>query len=234
MPPDSRLRWQRPQRSRGKRIAGDRQILRRDLPLELGRQALAGPARERVGLVVADVRHRRGAIDRLQPFERHGEPLPVALLPVERRVPALAVDRRPAVGEPKRGRAIAAVLHEREPFAVGDEAVGQAEGMDEHVVARRLVVPGEALAVVADLANAAGIVDPAWLGRLGRSRARPAGAIGRPQRIGREQRQDVGQQQLLVLLLVVDADLDQPGDFRLRRRGRTAWPAPRRRARDRP
>ena len=88
--------------------------------------------------------------------------------------------------------------------------------MDEHVVARRFVVPGEAVAVVAGLADAAGIVDPARFTRLGRSRAGPAGAVGGPQRIGREQREDVRQQQLLMLLLVVDADLDQPRDLRLR------------------
>ena len=38
-------------------------------------------------------------------------------------------------------------------------------------------------------------------------------AIGGTQRIGGKQRQDVRQQQLLVLLLVVDADLDEPGDL---------------------
>ena len=34
-------------------------------------------------------------------------------------------------------------------------------------------------------------------------------AIGGPQRLGGEQAEDVGQQQLLVLLLVIDAELDQ-------------------------
>ena len=47
--------------------------------------------------------------------------------------------------------------------------------MDEDVVARRFVVPGETFAVVAGLANAAGIIDPAWFAWLGRSRARAGG-----------------------------------------------------------
>ena len=112
------------------------------------------------------------------------------------------------------GRAIAAVGHELEPLAVGDEPVRQAERVDQHIVARPLVVPGEAGAVVPDLADAAGELDPA---SLHRARPRPApgrrGAIGRAQRIGGEQRQDVGEQQLLMLLLVVDADLDQARDL---------------------
>ena len=53
------------------------------------------------------------------------------------------------------------------------------------------------------------------LWRLGRRLARrllPC-PIGRPQRTGGEQRQDIGEQQLLMLLLVVDADLDQSRDL---------------------
>ncbi len=160
--------------------------------------------------------HRRRAIDGLQAFERHGEPLPIALLPVERRVPSIAVDRRPAIGKPQRGGAVASVLHEREPFAVRDETVGQAEGMDEDVVTRCFVVPGKTFAVVACLANAAGIIDPAWFAWLGRSRAGPGVAVSGPERVGGEQRKNIRQQQLLMLLLVVDADLDQPRYLRLR------------------
>ena len=49
------------------------------------------------------------------------------------------------------------------------------------------------------------------------ARRRPARAwarlaIGGPQRVGGEQAEDVGQQQLLVLLLVIDAELDQHGE----------------------
>ncbi len=38
-------------------------------------------------------------------------------------------------------------------------------------------------------------------------------AIGRAERTLRKQRQDVGEQKLLVLLLVIDADLDQAGNL---------------------
>ena len=69
---------------------------------------------------------------------------------------------------------------------------------------------------MAGLANAAGVFDPAGRPGLGCRCPRAAGAIGRAQRVGSEQRQDVGQQQFLVLLLVIDADLHEPGNFGLR------------------
>ena len=131
------------------------------LPLEFGRQALVRPPRERVGFEVADVRDGCCAFDRLQPFQRHRQPLAVALLPVERSLPALAIDRRPAVGEPQRGRAIAAVSHELQPFRVGHQPVGEAAWVDQHIVLRRLVVPGKADAAVTNRADAARKVDPA-------------------------------------------------------------------------
>ena len=122
-----------------------------------------------------------------------------------------ALHRRPAVGEPHERLAIAAGLDEGEPFAVGHAAVGQTEGIEQHLVPRALVVEREAGAVVADGADAA-----VESGCTRRPRPPPTGsslgngiAIGRPQRVGREQAEDVGEQQLLMLLLVIDAELDQ-------------------------
>ena len=103
-------------------VAARRAAGARRLPFELGRQALAGPVREGVGLEVADVADGRARIDRQQPVERHLVPGAVALLPVAGRCPALRVDRRPAVGEPEQRRRVAAVLHEGQPFAIGDAA----------------------------------------------------------------------------------------------------------------
>ena len=95
----------------------------------------------------------------------------VALLPIERRRPAFALDEAPAVGEPQRGRRVAAVLDEGEPFAIGDEAIGEREGAEQNLVARALVVPRKAGSVVADLMDAAGIVDPADGRRFALARA---------------------------------------------------------------
>src|SRR3546814_10203280 len=75
-----------------------------------------------------------------------------------------------------------------------------------------LVVIGEALAVMTDAPDATVEADPAQRSR-GLRRHRPERREGRPQRVVREQVQDVHEQQFLVLLLVVDADLDKPTDL---------------------
>jgi len=70
--------------------------------------------------------------------------LPVALLPIEGRPPAFAANDPPAVGKPKCGLSIAAILDEGEPFGIGDQAVGETERMDQLAMARRFIVEGEA------------------------------------------------------------------------------------------
>src|SRR6202047_2684702 len=75
-------------------------------------------------------------------------------------------------------------------------------------MARRLIVPRETFAAVAYLVDPAGILDPAKRLRLILTRARARRQVGRPQRICGEKRENVGQHQLLMLLFVIDADLD--------------------------
>src|SRR5688572_18635836 len=82
---------------------------RRHFPLRLARQMLAGPARERVRFVIAHMSYRSLRIDWRQPGERERVPGAVHLAPIARRLPAFGLDRSPAIGEPKRGRRIAAV-----------------------------------------------------------------------------------------------------------------------------
>src|SRR5947209_17411292 len=86
--------------------------------------------------------------------------------------------------------------------------------MNEDPVAWRLIVPVKAVP------GMAGLADTAVKRDIGKARDFIAAyaqvrrlAISRPQRALRKQRQDVGEQKLLVLLLVIDADLDQPGDL---------------------
>ena len=77
-------------------------------------------------------------------------------------------------------------------------------------MAGALVVEAEAPAVVADLDDPAGVVDPPE--RAGRSRrggGRSVVGVGRAQRVLGQQVLGVHQQQLLVLLLVVAAELDE-------------------------
>lgn len=196
------------------------------LPLRLGRQAGACPAGVGVGLVEAQVRDRRIGVDRHQAVQRHPAPAARAVrfvrAPVERGIDAFALHPGPAVRQPQRGLAVAAVFHEGQPFAVGDGVRGQRVRLQPDGVARPFAVEHERGAVVgpADLHWAAAEVGPA--GRVGRvtdGRGRPGGGIGRAQRVLREQVQHVGQQQLLVLLFVVQAQRDEPPD-RLRNAAR--------------
>ena len=83
-------------------------------------------------------------------------------------------------------------------------------------MARRLVVEAEAVAGVADRHDTACVVDPcgtavgpgfdSW-----RAFERPIGGV---EGIDREHVLDVHEQQLLVLLLMVEAELDEPGHLR--------------------
>src|SRR6202166_4236630 len=58
-----------------------------DFPFHFGRQMLAAPARERIGLVVADMADRRGGIDRLQSGQGHYLPFAVDFAPMTGRLP---------------------------------------------------------------------------------------------------------------------------------------------------
>ena len=78
---------------------------------------------------------------------------------------------------------------------------------------RSLAIEGEARAVVPDLHHAAIELKVARRRAVGlRDRDRAGILVGRAQRVLREQVKDVGEQKLLMLLLVVAAELDQIRD----------------------
>src|SRR5271166_642779 len=75
-------------------------------------------------------------------------------------------------------------------------------------MARPLVVEGETLSVVADSSDSAGVLAP---GPVGYGRRHPclcSGLIAWPQRVLKEQMLYIGEEELLVLLLVLKAKLD--------------------------
>ena len=104
---------------------------------------------------------------------------------------------------------IAAVLDEGAPFTIGDEPVGERMALQPYGMPRAFAVERETLPVVTDLGGTGTTLDPAH--RL-RRHARPSG-LGGPQRgrerVLREQMQQIGDEQFLVLLLVMRAELDQ-------------------------
>ena len=137
----------------------------------------------------------------------------VLLAPIAGRLPAFRLHDRPAIRQPQRRRRIAAGRDEFQPFGVADEMTRDAHLRDQFVVPRRFVVEAEAVALVANGMNAGRHIDidaaranTSWnlrsAGRL------PVRVISRIGRVLREGVQDVGDQQFLVLLFVMQADLE--------------------------
>src|SRR5207249_5011130 len=122
----------------------------------LGRQPLVGPAGEGVGLVEADMVDRLGRVDRAIAQQREDSPRAVLAAPVERRLPALLLHRRPALRQPEFRPAIAALGDEFEEVAATHRVRGEAERLEPNLVARSLIVERETRAGMADLVEPAG------------------------------------------------------------------------------
>ena len=125
-----------------------------------------------------------------------------------RGLPAFIGGRGKAVHQPQRGRAVAAVLHEGQPFGIGNEVAGEPDRADEGAMRGLFIVEMEAVVAVSDGVDALVERDP-FLSRMLRRREAPGRIIGRRDRVLGKGVQDVGQHQFLMLLLVVEADLDQ-------------------------
>src|SRR5262249_43226072 len=110
------------------------------LPLDLGRKPLAGPVRERLGLVERDVLNRFPWRDRLAPPEPKPPPAVSGPLPVERRVDVLALAPGPALVAPELSRVVAAVVDERRELAARHGRPVDAEGRMLRLVRLELVV----------------------------------------------------------------------------------------------
>ena len=99
-----------------------------------------------------------------------------------------------------------------EPLAVGDELPRDRDVAQQHLMRRLLVVEAETVAGVTDLIDAGLETDK--LTRAGPPHRRlPTLVVSGAGRILRERMQDVGQNQLLMLLLVMQTDLDDRDDF---------------------
>ena len=94
--------------------------------------------------------HWRGRIDGPPARQAHGRPGVTLTAPVQGRIPALGLHRRPAVRKPQLGPAVAAVDHEGSPVGIGDEVVAKGVGLKPDAVRRTLIVEGEAPTPVAD------------------------------------------------------------------------------------
>jgi hypothetical protein len=110
--------------------------------------------------------------------------------------------------------AVPAVFNKMEVLPIGHAALGQAEGFEVHPVSRTFVIVGKARVSAADLLQATIEGTHPRFGRSTRASAVVSlGAmIGRFEWRLRKDVLDVGDQQLLVLLFVVQPNLDQLPD----------------------
>jgi len=186
------------------------------LPLRLGGQSRARPARISVCLKVRQVHHGLLIPQGAQPGQRELAPGEIDTLPVQGLLQPLGSAPVPAFGQPVGRIAVATIVHKDGKLGIGDEARSQRIGLQIHPVAGALVVKRKAIARMANLAKPAGQHMPdQWLCgfRFGGHRLRRV--VGRMHRIARQQVLDVGQQQLLVLLLVLQAQLHQRAQRRV-------------------
>src|SRR4030095_3189562 len=132
-----------------------------------------------IGLIIADVGDRRGAIDVAATSK--GE-LAAVVMPVKWSLDALALAPVPAVAEPQGWRAIAAVGDEVLPLAIGGAAGGDAVRVEQAVVPGPLAIKGESVRREPDFGQARAALAPAQ--RLRRMARRGSElAIGRLERI---------------------------------------------------
>lgn len=115
------------------------------------------------------------------------------------------IDGVPAHREPEVVSLVSPIIDEALELGVGYEAISEFEGLDEHLVAWLLVIEAEVLVGVSDHVSPArdghpclisGCLMSWWL----------LWVIGRHQGVAGEDVLDVGEDQLLVLLLVVAAE----------------------------
>jgi len=150
-------------------------------------------------------------IDLDEALQRVAVPHAIALLPIQRRAPATARDPVPSHRQPQLGAQVRAIVDERKVFAISDRARRDLMGVEPHAVARRFVVEAVVAVLigrVAHLEHALVEGEPAKRLRLHR-RDRPALRIRGVRRVERQHVLDVGEQQLLVLLFVMQAERDE-------------------------
>jgi len=183
--------------------------LRGGLPFCLSRQARACPAGIGIGFIKADMGNRSGRVDRAPAVQPEAGPTAIALFPVKGRGDGVRLHPAPAIRQPVARIAIAAIGDEGGPFAVGHRPVSNGVGAEQRLVARPFCIKGKAIADMADVDDPAGMRDPTDRPRhRDRHFARrwPDRGFGR---VLREQMQDVGDQQFLMLLFMMAAKFHQ-------------------------
>jgi hypothetical protein len=189
----------------------------RDLPFLLAGQVLAGKSGKGLGLVIADMQYWLGGIHRLEPGKCHSMPLAVLVPPVSRRLPPFRLHDIPAFRQPQRRRRVTTSTDELHPLAICHQVTRYTHRRNQSVVPRRLIIEAETGTLVADCMNTSRHVDAIVAVNAPRTGAcaghLPRRIINRVGRVMSEGVQDVRDQQFLMLLFVVEANLENSKDL---------------------
>src|SRR5664280_2284043 len=184
---------------------------RRNFPFEFSWESRSRPARKGVGLVIADMSNRFVQVEWLHAFDGVMPPLAISLLPVQRSAPLIVANTVPSIRKPQLGCAVTVVAHEFEILTVGHQPGGQAESFQINIVPRTFVVEPEAVACKTYAVDP--FVEAAPLRRRDRGTrwmVIPLNCTKRwPKRIRPQPVLYVGDDQLLMLLLMVDSERHQ-------------------------
>lgn len=126
----------------------------------------------------------------------------------------------PALGQPPLRLAVAAIQHKAQKLAIAHRPRCNLCGLHIDTVHGHLIVKGEIATAVAYAVDA-GLHRPpceVCMGRPGVRLGQRVRCISRPKRVAGKQMLDVGEQQLLMLLLVLQTQCDELGHRLLRRR----------------
>src|SRR2546430_8704380 len=193
------------------KITVDVDLRRGTLPFEFGRQTRSAPIRERVGFEITDVGYGLIFIDGSKSGEREMPPSVIMSCPVKRRLPALLIHGGPAERKPEFGPHVAVIFNESDVIAVGDRTRRQRKFRDERAMTRAFVIVRKSAAIVTDLDDGFVEIDE-MVGtdrravRLRRARrSRPTIEYWMERVLG-EDMVDVGYEQLLMLLLVINSE----------------------------
>ena len=193
-------------------VAVDGVLGGRRLPFLFGRQTGVAPTRVGIRFVEAHMAYGRVGVQRRPAGKRKLPPGALMFTPVKWRLPVLAACCCPTVRQPQLRIVVAARFDEGKVLAVGHAAVRNLECGDVDRMPRTLIVEGETLTVVAQLAQTGVESGPTrWC------RARGRGVpllVCRRDAVLKQDVLDVHEQQFLVLLLMLHAELEKKRDLR--------------------
>src|SRR4029077_13360070 len=168
--------------------------------------------REGVGFEITHVCNGLVFIDRAKSGKGEMPPCAISFFPIERSFPTLFVHRHPTEREPEFRLLISSGFNESKVCAEGNQTRAEGKFRDECAMSRSFIVVGKIATIMTNSCNCFVEIDKCH-------RRRRVGFLLRAfsknwmQRILREDMLDIGNEQFLMLLLMLNAECDDRFDF---------------------